>query len=63
MSVMLYGSKTWALTNKLLEVILQNDRRVLRYMSDLPLQDRVANEEVLRRCGLCGILKVLKKVK
>ena len=60
-SVMLYGSETWALTKKLEEVILRSDRRMLRYMAGVSLQDRVASEEILRRCGLGDILKVLKK--
>ena len=30
-------------------------------MMGISLQDRVVSEEVLRRCGLCDILKVLKK--
>lgn len=34
---------------------------MLRYMAGISLQDRVASEEVLRRCGLCDILKVLEK--
>jgi len=58
---MLYGSETWTLTKKLEEVILRSDRRMLRYMAGISLLDRVASEEVLRRCGLCDILKVLKK--
>ena len=60
-SVMLIVSKTWALTKKLEEVILRSDRRMLRYMVGILLQDRVASDEVLRRCGLCDILKILKK--
>ena len=60
-SVMLYGPETWALTKKVEEVILRSDHRMLRYMTGISLQDRVASEEVLRRCGVCDILKVLKK--
>ena len=60
-SVMLYGAETWALTKKLEEVILRSDRRMLRYLAHVPLRERVSSEEVLRRCGLCDILKILKK--
>ena len=62
-SVMPYGSETWALTMKLDEFILRSDRRMLRYMAGISLPDSVASEEVLRRCGLCDILKISKKWK
>ena len=60
-SVMLYGSETWALTKKLDEVIRRCDRRMLRYMAGVSLQDRVTSEEVLIRCGLSDVLNVLQK--
>ena len=60
-SVMLYGSENWALSKKLEEVILRSDHRRLRYMAGISLHDSVASEEVLRRCGLCDVLKALNK--
>ena len=57
---MLYGSESWALTKKLEDFILRSDRGMLRYMPGRSLQNIVASEEELRRCGLCDILKFLK---
>ena len=59
-SVMLYGAETWPLTQRLERVIVSCDRRMLRYMSGVRLQERVASKEVARRCGLRQITDVLR---
>ena len=51
-SVLLYGSKTWAITQKDEDIIKKCDRRMLRYMTGVKWQDGVSSEEVAKRCGL-----------
>ena len=47
---MMYGSETWPLTDRSKGMIRTTDKRMLRYMAGVRWQDRVASEEVLRRC-------------
>ena len=56
----LYGAETWALTRKLEDVLQKCDRRMLRYMAGVSLRDGVSSEEVLRRCKLGDIVKILR---
>lgn len=51
-SVLLYGAETWPLTQKLTEQIRGCDRRMMRFMAQVKLKDRIRSEEVERRCGL-----------
>ena len=60
-SVVLYGSECWALTKKLEDLIIKSDRRMLRYLAGVSLRDRVASEEVLRRCGLKSIVSIMNR--
>ncbi len=60
-SVMLYGAETWALTNKLMEVLRGCDRRMMRYLAGVRWQDRVISEEVARRCGIREIEVILRQ--
>ena len=39
--------------------MLRSDRRMLKYIAGVSLRDGISSEEVLRRCGLRCILKVL----
>ena len=59
-SVMLYGSETWPLTQRLEKVIVSCDRRMLRYMAGVRLQDHIPSEVVAGRCGLRQISDVLR---
>ena len=59
-SVMLYGAETWPLTQRLERVIVSCDRRMLRYMAGVRLQEHVPSEEVASRCGLRQISEVLR---
>ena len=59
-SVLLYSSETWAVTKKLEDEIRGCDRRMLRFMAGVKLRDRVTSAEILERCGLKDILKVLQ---
>jgi len=54
-SVMLYGAETWALTEKLEEILKSCDRMLrymLRYMAKVRWQDRISSEEVAKIYGL-----------
>ena len=57
---MLYGAETWPLTQRLERVIISCDRRMLRYMAGVRLQEHVSSEEVAGRCGLRQIDDVLR---
>ena len=60
-SVLLYGSETWSVTKKIADRIQACDRRMLRYMAGVTLADRVASEEVARRCGVKPVLTVVRE--
>lgn len=59
-SVLLYGGETWALTERIKDVILSCDRRMLRYMAGVIWSDMVRSSEVAERCGLREISVVLQ---
>ena len=59
-SVMLYGSETWPLTQHMERSIVSCDRRMLRYMAGVRLQDHVQSAVVAERCGLRQISDVLR---
>jgi hypothetical protein len=50
--VLMYGSETWALTDRLLGVLRSCDRRMLRYMARVRWQDGRSSEEVAEMCGV-----------
>ena len=60
-SVLLYGSETWGMTKKIEDRIQACDRRMLRYMAGVTLADRVASEELARRCGVKPVLMVIRE--
>ena len=47
---MLYGRETWALTGRLISIMLDCDRKMLRYMARVTLRDRASSLEVAGRC-------------
>ena len=57
-SVTLYRAESWPFTQRLEKCIQSCNKRVLRYMSGVPLRDRVSSTEVAQRCGLKVILEV-----
>ena len=59
-SVMLYGSETWPLTQHMEKSLISCDRRMLRYMAGVRLQDHVPSSAVAERCGLRQINDVLR---
>ena len=48
------------MTKKLEDQIRGCDRRMMRFMAGVRLRDRVPSAEILERCGLQDILKVLQ---
>ena len=60
-SAMLYGSETWALTDRLKEVLCSSDRRMLRYMVGVRWQESRSNQEVADMCGLEDLSAKLRK--
>ena len=52
--------ETWALTKRLSDVITRADRRMLRYLAEVSLADRIARQEVFRSCHLECISSALK---
>ena len=60
-STMLYASETWAVTCRVEDVLVKCDRRMLRRMCGVQLTDRVATEELLRRCGIVAVEVMLRR--
>ena len=60
-SVMLYGSETWALTQKDEDIMRKCERRMLRYMTGIKWQDGISSEEVAKRCGLEDIQERIRQ--
>ena len=59
--VMLYGSETWALTDRLTAVLTTCDRKMLRYMTGVRWDDGVTSREVAERCGLSELEDKLRR--
>ena len=60
---MLYGSETWAMTQRDENILRKCDRRMLRYRARVIWQDGISSEEVVRRCGLGDILERARQVR
>ena len=58
-SALLYPSETWPLTQTLETMIRSCDRRMIRMMTGTSLMDRVSSDDLLRRCGLLDVIKVI----
>ena len=59
--VLLYGSETWPMTQKLEQQIARTDHKMLRWIHRIQLEDRVSSLEILNRSGLCEIDKALRQ--
>ena len=59
--VLLYGAETWALTGRLEGLLRSCDYRMLRHMLGVRWQDRVTNEEVLRKCSVYDIVSEVRR--
>ncbi len=51
-SALLYRGETWALKDRLMDLLRNCDHRMLRYMAGVRLQDRRSNKEVAEMCGV-----------
>lgn len=51
-AALLYGAETWALTNRLMEVLRSCNRRMLKYMAGVRWQDGRSSGEVAEMCGV-----------
>ena len=58
-SALLYASETWPLTQNLENCIRSCDRRMIRMITRTRLTDRTSSDELLHRCGLEDVLKVI----
>ncbi len=54
-SALSYGAETWALMNRLMEVLRICDRRMLRYMAGVRWQDGKSSGEVAEMCGVMDL--------
>ena len=58
-SALLYASETWPLTQNLEKCIRSCDRRMITMITRTRLTDRTSSDELLHRCGLEDVLKVI----
>ncbi len=49
-SALLYGAETWALKDRLMDLLRSCDHRILRYMAGVRWQDRRSSKEVAEMC-------------
>ncbi len=61
--VLTYGAEAWALTKQLEDLLRSCDTRMLRYMAKIRWEDRVANEEVERRCKQESLVSVMRRMR
>ena len=60
-STMTYGAATWALTQREEQLLQSCDRRMLRQMCGISLQDHVPSHDILRMCCLEDILLTIRR--
>ena len=60
-SVLLYAAETWALTQRLTNMLQCCDRRMLRCICGVSLADRISSNMLLERCKLEDVNVVLRK--
>ena len=60
-SALLYGAETWALGNRLTDILRSCDRRMLRYMAGVRWQDGRSGSEVAEMCGVEELAGELRK--
>ena len=51
-SALLYGTETWVLTDRLMDVLQRCNCKMLRYMAGVRLQDEKSSMEVRDMCGV-----------
>ena len=59
--VFLYGMKVWTVRIKLEESLQSCDRHMLRYMTGVPLADRVSSVKIPSRCGVKTLTLVMRE--
>ena len=59
--VMLYGAEAWGLTQRLEDVLIKCDRRMLRRMAGITWRDDISSVEVARRCRVKQLDVVLRE--
>ena len=52
---MLYGSETWATTVDTMNRLRRNDRAMLRWMSNVKVNDNMSSDSILSKLGLQDI--------
>ncbi len=60
-SVLLYVAESSATTKQLEALLIRCNVRILRYLKAITWQDRISNEDVVRKSGLEGLEKLLSK--
>ena len=60
-STMTYGAATWALTQREEQLLQSCDRRMLRQMCGISLQDHVPSHDILRMCCLEDLLLTIRR--
>ena len=55
----MYASETWLLVQRLEAIVRSCDRRMIRHKAGVTLRDRIPSDELLHRCGLTDVLKVI----
>ena len=60
-SAMLYGAETWPLTKRLESTLVKSDRRMMRLMAGVRLQDRMPAAQLHMACGLVELDKEMRK--
>ena len=57
---MLYGSETWATTVDTMNRLRRNDRAMLRWMSNVKVNDKMSSDSILSKLGLQDIEILLR---
>ena len=60
-SVMLHASETWAVTATAIQRLRRNDRAMIRWISNIKLQDEVSSDSLLLKLGLVDIEEVVRR--
>lgn len=60
-SVMLCGAETWAMTDRIEDILKRCDRRILRYMAGVRWQYKISSREVAERCGVKEIQEKIRR--
>ena len=58
---MLHASETWAVTATTIQRLRRNDRAMIRWISNVKLQDEVTSDSLLLKLGLLDIEEVVRR--